>query len=250
LILMLVVSSWAEIAIDPIINITPETPLQRIASGPLQRARRQTTCGNAPPAPPAWASPLIDVHNNYRTKEPASNQLKVAWSGELAALAQNWADQCIFSHNPGTDCANNAVGENLFIEGNLATYPTFDSNIVVGSWMGERNYYDFANGLCMTGKSCGHYTQLVNARTSLVGCAAKQCPKMTIAGGTWTNVLFVVCRYSPAGNIANQPVYLPGAPCSNCDSDATGAGYLCAGNLCAMCTPQAQGPACKCGTAL
>lgn len=57
----------------------------------------------------------------------------------------------------------------------------------------------------------GHYTQVVWAATTSVGCAVQYCPPGTMAEGM--GAYFSVCNYLPAGNVPgayNTNVARPG----------------------------------------
>lgn len=56
----------------------------------------------------------------------------------------------------------------------------------------------------------GHYTQLLWADTTLIGCGFK----MFFEAGWWKKLY--TCNYGPAGNIIFSQMYLQGAPCSAC----------------------------------
>jgi hypothetical protein len=195
---------------------------------------------------PSQQTESVVVHNNWRGKEPAANMLQLTWSSMLANVAQGWANQCQWEHGYLIDCNGNNIGQNLYVSSNTASYPTLNVTSVITAWNNERNDWNFKTATCATGKICGHWTALVAARSLQVGCAYALCPTMNIAGITRTNNLLVVCDYSPPGNVAGDPIYLPGTTCLNCDSDNTGAGFKCVSNLCVPCTPS-NDAACKCG---
>ncbi|KHJ83569.1 hypothetical protein OESDEN_16731 [Oesophagostomum dentatum] len=63
------------------------------------------------------------------------------------------------------------------------------------------------------------FTQMAWAKTYKVGCGITDCDSKA----------FVVCRYSPKGNILNEYVWQVGAPCTNCTNGCSSASkYLCA----------------------
>ena len=69
--------------------------------------------------------------------------------------------------------------------------------------------------------STGHYTQMVWAETSKIGCGSI----------SWTEGRFIkqflVCNYGPAGNTLRRPMYEIGKACSRCPS-----GTSCSNGLC------------------
>jgi Cysteine-rich secretory protein family len=133
---------------------------------------------------------ILNAHNKYRAEvgvEP------LQWSEDLAASAQQWADQLAqtgrFEHS--------GSGENL-AQGSTGA---FSVTQLVDMWGGEKQY--FINGtfpdVSSTGNwmDVGHYTQVVWRNTTEVGCG--------LASGNGNDVL--VCHYNLAGNFMGQPVY-------------------------------------------
>jgi uncharacterized protein YkwD len=154
---------------------------------------------------PAQAQTAIDLtalqntalskHNGYRATHHSGS---ASLSKSLNSSAQAWANQIAssgnFAHSTGS-----GNGENLY-----ASYTTKSSiaadtlaNSAVKSWYDEVLKYNYAN----PGFSAdtGHFTQVVWKSSTKVGCGAAQ-GTATIKG-TRYNAFYVVCQYSPAGNV-------------------------------------------------
>ncbi|CAJ0589224.1 unnamed protein product [Cylicocyclus nassatus] len=61
------------------------------------------------------------------------------------------------------------------------------------------------------------WSQMVWAESNKIGCGVKNC---------FGAFYFVVCRYSPKGNVLYEHVYTTGTPCTQCDSGCYD-GVLC-----------------------
>jgi hypothetical protein len=133
------------------------------------------------------------------------------WDPGAATVAANWAAQCNWpqggtGHNPNRD-----GGENIYASWGEAVTGTD----AAASWNAEAVAYTYSTNSCNTAESpsgeCGHYTQDVWRTTTAVGCAVQVCP----AGGpgdpfgsTATNPWnFVVCDFTPPGNVSNDLPY-------------------------------------------
>jgi len=70
----------------------------------------------------------------------------------------------------------------------------------VESWASEKQYYDYASNGCSAppNQSCGHYTQVVWANSTKLGCGYNHCASITY-GYT------IVCNYAPGGNSGGKP---------------------------------------------
>jgi len=139
----------------------------------------------------------VAAHNKVRAEvspAPAEPLPALSWSAELAEVAQAYAEECVWEHS------TNGYGENLF----MSTYaPTPEE--VVESWASEDQFYDFETNSCAPGQMCGHYTQLVWAGTTSVGCGFAECS--SIQGLPFGGVLWV-CNYDPPGNWLGQWPYV------------------------------------------
>jgi pathogenesis-related protein 1 len=125
------------------------------------------------------------------------------WDADLAATASAWAAQCkdgdgngLLDHNAGRgDGHPYYVGENIYGATYAASGPA-----AVSAWSGEAASYSYASNTCAAGKVCGHYTQVVWAASTAVGCALHDCPGLTFHST-------VICDYGPGGNIVGQKPY-------------------------------------------
>jgi uncharacterized protein YkwD len=143
-----------------------------------------TTEPTTEPAGDDMAQAFVDAHNRRRARHCAD---PLAWSDELAAVAQAWADElarqgCAFEHS------RTKYGENLA----GGTAGVLDAEATVEMWYREVDQYDFAKG--GFSMETGHFTQVVWKSTTQVGCGVVTCGGMDI----------IVCNYAPAGNYERQ----------------------------------------------
>ena len=144
---------------------------------------------------PAEMQGMTAAHNAVRAgvNPPADPPIPpLSWSGEVAAVAQAYAEQCNFDHSSGP------YGENLY-----ATSGGGSPEDVVGSWASEAANYNHANNSCSG--TCGHYTQVVWADSTQLGCGVANCTTGSpFGGGSWQ---FWVCNYNPPGNYVGERPY-------------------------------------------
>jgi len=161
---------------------------------------------------------ITDVHNDFRrsTNPTASNMMKMEWSDELAATAQQWADTCKWEHNP--DRSRNSpsftyVGENKYINtGGIKFWR------MVRFWYREMDDWIFKAKIC-SGRICTHGTQVVWHNSNHVGCGFKYCPSFIGLRSGWEGY-YHVCNYGEGGNYAGENPYTEGPACTNCPSSA------------------------------
>ncbi len=141
----------------------------------------------------AFDSELLQAHNAYR-REVGEPPLR--WSDSLAAGAKAWArhlaEKREFQHSkaPG-------LGENIWM-GSSGGYTAAQ---MVKSWGDEKRYFISGKPFPDVSSSgnwrdVGHYTQMIWRNTKQVGCG--------LAHNAAND--YLVCRYSPPGNIVSEPV--------------------------------------------
>ncbi|XVF01470.1 hypothetical protein REPUB_Repub04eG0091900 [Reevesia pubescens] len=143
---------------------------------------------------------FINVHNAARAEVGVG---RMTWDDVVAAYAANYAKErmsdCNLVHSGGP------YGENL-----AWSSADFSGTDAVKMWINEKSNYDLKSNTCASGRICGHYTQVIWANSTRLGCAKARCSD----GGT-----FIVCNYDPPGNYIgkrptswNQSIFRPLAP--------------------------------------
>jgi uncharacterized protein YkwD len=149
---------------------------------------------------PEFASEILTAHNEFRTRHGAQ---PLRWSTGLAQSANDWAHsmtsiRCEMAHSGGE------AGENIAMGGYLGPGAGKDA---VSRWYEEVGQYDYQNpGFSL---QTGHFTQVVWANTSELGCAMVRCGNREWNSETqqWQKPssfygpMVVVCQYSPGGNV-------------------------------------------------
>ncbi|MEL6381760.1 MAG: CAP domain-containing protein [Cyanobacteria bacterium J06626_18] len=145
---------------------------------------------------------MLAAHNQARREVGVPD---LVWSEPLAELAQDWADTLIsessgLRHRAAAERDNGRIGENLSSSyWSLAGGALRSPQRAIQGWIEEKADYDYASNTCAVGKVCGHYTQVVWADTTEVGCAVARNEDLT--RDVW------VCNYAPMGNIVGQRPY-------------------------------------------
>ncbi|KAM6980628.1 cysteine-rich secretory protein LCCL domain-containing 2 [Aplochiton taeniatus] len=176
---------------------------------------------------------ILQLHNKLRggVYPTASNMEYMVWDDELERSATHWAGQCQWEHGPQDLLMS--IGQNLAVHWGRYRSPSYH----VQAWYDEVKDYTYpypheCKPWCpdrCSGPMCTHYTQLVWATTSRVGCAVNLCPRMNVWGDVWENAIYLVCNYSPKGNWIGEAPYQHGRPCSQCPPSYGGG---CRDNLC------------------
>ncbi|KAF6024377.1 CRISP2 [Bugula neritina] len=150
---------------------------------------------------------IVDQHNVLRAAiTHAANMQKMVWDDELAAVAQKWADNCDFKHDD-----HRVIPGRFFNAGqNLARgQSTWDG--AMQRWFNEGRNFLHSNP-SMRLEDVGHFTQMVWATSSKIGCGYQKCSN--IQGNH-----FYVCNYGPSGNTAadiSKPYIKHSTACSDC----------------------------------
>ncbi len=152
----------------------------------------------AAPAPKitdaAFQTEILNAHNAER-RAVGSPDLK--WDADLAEDAQDWANNLARSGTM-THASQRGQGENLYMSG----IGRMSITQMVGGWIAERANYIPGGAhpnVSKTGNwaDVGHYTAVVWSGTTSVGCAVGRGAKYD----------FLVCRYSPPGNMRGRMAY-------------------------------------------
>jgi uncharacterized protein YkwD len=138
---------------------------------------------------------LLAVHNRERA---ATGARPLVWDSALAAAAASYGPSLErlgrLAHSPAG--SRQGQGENLW----MGTRNAYQLEEMAGSWAAEKSLFRPGTfpAVSRSGhwSDVGHYTQTIWKSTSRVGCAVRK-------GRKWD---FLICRYSPQGNVVGQRV--------------------------------------------
>jgi len=146
---------------------------------------------------------FLNIHNKIRALYGVS-QLK--WDENLARHAQAWADELKTKHNCNLYHRQNLgrtegkiLGENLALYATSQAKSTFVSSpeFATIKWAGECKDYSYSSNQCAKNKVCGHFTQVVWAKSTKLGCGVAVCGP----SGRMARTEVWVCNYDPPGNM-------------------------------------------------
>ena len=142
---------------------------------------------------------LLAAHNGERMRMGVR---PLQWDPALAASAASYGPSLAalggrLVHSPRA--SRPGQRENLW----MGTRGAYSPEQMIGSWIAERRF--FRSGVFPNVSTTGnwldisHYTTMMWPTTTRVGCAIASSPR-------WD---FLICRYSPPGNIDGRPLVLP-----------------------------------------
>jgi len=192
-------------------------------SGPSTACTGRSAVGNSLTSKDRKA--ILRAHNKKRqlVKKGKQDGLPAAtkampnlkWDNDLAKLAQRWIEQCVWDHDTARKTEKfSSVGQNLYMyktttDESTAPAPWQDS---VDSWYNEvhdykkqgHNYQNFQGGISGA-PAIGHFTQVIWAATTHVGCGYVRFIENK-QGRKWY-IVYVACNYGPAGNMMGDAIY-------------------------------------------
>lgn len=160
------------------------------ADNALWAAGSNASLKSAPPQASGFVQEILAAHNRYRAEVGAP---PLQWSDELATSAKQWADHLAstgdWAHSmPSGEGQSLAKGSN----GSLTL------SQMVDMWGNEKQFYKPGSfpDVSTNGNwgDVGHYTQMIWRNTTHVGGGVS-------TGNGWD---FLVCNYSPAGNVMGE----------------------------------------------
>ncbi|KAJ3675661.1 hypothetical protein LUZ60_004703 [Juncus effusus] len=135
---------------------------------------------------PFKRSPMLASHAENLVRQSKRNKKCQMFSTNETNFKSSFLSQATDRHWPNPYGSNQA-------------YNVLNAKEAVDLWVSEGKYYNYAKNLCMKGRPCGVYTQVVWHKSQELGCALASCgtPLPTIA----------ICLYNPPGNYLGQKPY-------------------------------------------
>lgn len=147
------------------------------------------------PSATVFGMRVLALHNQARG---AAGVRPILWDRSLAQAAEAYAARLAstgrLGHSPSWQ--RPGQGENLW----MGTHGAFNLDQMLGSWSSERRMFR-AGAFPRVSSSgswgdVGHYTQMIWPGSVRVGCAVRSS----------ANFDYLVCRYSPGGNVMGSRV--------------------------------------------
>jgi hypothetical protein len=177
-------------------------PLKRALLAALAAGLAAATTQSAPaqsiltiPPATAWAMRVTAYHNQLRA---AVGVPPIYWDTRLAAAADGYAAELArtgrWGHSP--QAARPGQGENLW----MGTRGAYSVDQMLGAWASESRLFRPGRfpAVSRNGNwaAVGHYTQMIWRGSFRLGCALRSSARHD----------YLVCRYSPAGNVVGIAV--------------------------------------------
>ncbi|EYC12742.1 hypothetical protein Y032_0046g1398 [Ancylostoma ceylanicum] len=158
---------------------------------------------------------------NNKNLPTASFMARMEYDCEAEAGAIAYASTCAFKQSPQKD--RKGYGENVFVYNAPNAVPADALNAAAKKWW-DQIFLDGINWEVVFKQSLRDkkidqkgFTQMAWANSIKLGCGVQTCGLKS----------FVVCRYSPAGNVLNQTIYPIGDVCSGCVAACKDTDGLC-----------------------
>merc|ERR1712176_596945 len=191
----------------------PQLPAQNVSSCNVKENRLNDQFKKA--MQDAHNRKRITVASGQESGQPsASNMNALRWDDDASSYATWWAGTCPSGHSPKP--RPHGYGENI------ATYIGIAYEDIGQKWLDAVDYWYSEVAQFDPGNidpfvydyDAGHYTQVVWATTTKVGCGYA-----FYTNDNGANEMKIVCSYSPGGNMVGpgSSMYHEGDACSECD---------------------------------
>ncbi|EYC12737.1 hypothetical protein Y032_0046g1397 [Ancylostoma ceylanicum] len=205
---------------------------------PVPGGGENTMCRNNKGMTDPGRKAVLDAHNKRRSqlakgevrngKNPNNKNLPTAsfmprmvYDCDVEAGAIEYASSCTLEQSKQSE--RKGYGENVYVYKNPNAVPADAFKAATKKWW-DQIFLDGINWEVIFKQSLRDkkidqkgFTQMAWANSIKLGCAVQTCGMKS----------FVVCRYSPAGNVLNQTIYAVGDVCSGCQAACKTSEGLC-----------------------
>ncbi|KAK7433212.1 hypothetical protein QQZ08_000147 [Neonectria magnoliae] len=187
-----------------VVSTTVEEPVEETTAAAETKTETGTSSGSLS-LDENYKTVMLNYHNLHRANHSVD---ALTWDATLAQYAENSAKTCVFEHD--MDQGSGGYGQNLASWGSTGDISDLQNQCgaqsVTNQWynseMDNWSYYGQENPPSgMNIQLYGHFTQVVWADTTKVGCATVNC-----AAGTMYDfeAWYTVCNYNPQGNYGGE----------------------------------------------
>jgi hypothetical protein len=148
--------------------------------------------------PTSYSGLVVYQHNLHRANHSSPD---LAWSDDLAASAQIVASSCNYAHN--VDVNGGGYGQNIAAGVQPANIATIITDMFYNGEVGYfADQYGKKNPDMDDFEKWGHFSQIVWAGTTHVGCATQDCSASGLSNtGGGVAPYFTVCNYKTPGKL-------------------------------------------------
>ncbi|GKZ39190.1 hypothetical protein AbraIFM66950_012058 [Aspergillus brasiliensis] len=169
------------------------------AAAPSTTLATTTSSSASSTATSAYQSAVLYNHNVHRSNHSASS---LEWSADLESSAYTLAAKCVYEHDTTID--GGGYGQNIGYGVESSEIGVMITNLMYNDEMGYyTDLYGEADPDMTNFDSWGHFSQIVWAGTTHVGCATVTCDSLGNVDASEA-LPFTVCNYSPAGNYEGE----------------------------------------------
>ncbi|CAH0556088.1 unnamed protein product [Brassicogethes aeneus] len=189
-----------------------------------EKCQSTKNCDNVP-LTPDHRQLIVDLHNEYRNKfaggkdsqKTTSNMMVINYDMELEEVHTCHLNTCTMGHDKCRKVKRFNCGQNLYFRRDEHYEVDNIMKTAMRVWYAEKVNMtpEVYEGYHDNGKEVGHFTALVWAKSSLIGCALNL--KTDIPDYKYE--IYFGCNYGTAGNVFQKPVVNWGPPCSACEEN-------------------------------
>ncbi|GAM86173.1 hypothetical protein ANO11243_041840 [Dothideomycetidae sp. 11243] len=182
----------------------PKASITTTAKAATKTSAKPTSSGGTAST---YQQAVVDHHNYHRANHSSP---AIAWDQGLADTAMSIAKTCVYAHK--MDASSTPYGQNIAAGVGASDIGRTISDLFYNGEVSKFTGYGQAQPDMSGFEGWGHFSQIVWAASTKVGCATWDCNTQGLAnfqgpctdGSAACNNFFTVCNFSPPGNVEGE----------------------------------------------
>lgn len=188
----------------PVAPTSSQAPPPPVETSSAPAASQPTSSGGTAST---YQQAVVDHHNYHRANHSSP---AIAWDQGLADTAMSIAKTCVYAHK--MDASSTPYGQNIAAGVGASDIGRTISDLFYNGEVSKFTGYGQAQPDMSGFEGWGHFSQIVWAASTKVGCATWDCNTQGLAnfqgpctdGSAACNNFFTVCNFSPPGNVEGE----------------------------------------------